>query len=133
MSDKGHVIAPTDTWEYERPANATLVMDAPVYVAEDPSQFVYVKQYTYRGYTVDFALSHVVELEEGNSDVARYDCCHSEVHRHQFHKSGEELRRKVIAPIRDQRTSWSTVNAVYDECYDDMIEGWEHHYRRWDE
>lgn len=101
-----------------------------------------LRAWTYRGKVVDFAMTQMAnEVEDprsGEDHVARCDCCHSEVHKHQYYRStrhyrtGETEQRTVIAPIDDQRTSWETVDSAYETCCDDMIDGWTVNYRRWD-
>lgn len=101
-------------------------------LSEAPGQSIYVKQWYYKGKTVDFALTHRIEETPGEYEhVMRYDCCHSEVHKHQYHRKRGEIDRKVIAPIDHQDTSWAVVDSAYDQCQDDAFDNWHEHYRRW--
>lgn len=129
-SDQG---AQADAWEYKRPGGAELTLDMPITLGhEAPGQSVYVVQWTYRGKVVDFALTQRIERTAGTYEhIARFDCCHSEVHKHQFREGGRELQRTVVAPINDQSTSWDLVDEKYEECSADMFDRWHENYRRW--
>lgn len=90
---------------------------------------------------VDFSLNQFVEPEyEGNYsgrnvDVARIDCCHSEVHRHQFYRDGHPQNRYVIHDLKcepDHENAENVVNRCYDSCYEEMTDNWESHLERWE-
>ncbi|MBB2958882.1 DUF7718 family protein [Pseudoclavibacter helvolus] len=121
-------------WVYKRPVNAELEMDCALTLGDAPGQSVYIVQWGYKGKVVDFALTHRSEETVGKYDhIARYDCCHSEVHKHQYTQEGEDQNRTVIAEIRSDGTAWDTVNESYEFCYDDMFDHWQEHLRRWSE
>lgn len=125
--------AQSPTWKYKPPSGADLVLDTRITLgSEAPGQSVYVVQWQYRGKTVNFALTQQLEPSAGKyAHIARYDCCHSEVHKHQYHKGSKQETRTVVAPISDPKTAWETVDAAYETCYDQMFDGWHENYRKW--
>ncbi|MEV0006068.1 hypothetical protein AB0H28_27815 [Micromonospora sp. NPDC050980] len=68
----------------------------------------------YKGRIVDFALQQLTQREDGEwAEVARIDCCHSTIHRHQFTFDGKDLYdHRVIQQI--PKEGWDVVNAAYD-------------------
>lgn len=130
-----------EPFDYQPPALAELYEhDMVLFPGETCS--LHCKQWTFKGKVVNFALSlrvlDATKSKNPNGSVARYDCCHSEVHKHQFYRSGKHYKtgepeqRTVIAPIDDPKTAWDTVDKAYDSCYDDIAGNWETNYRRWD-
>lgn len=123
---------PEPTFQYMRPVGAELVQDAPITLDATQGQSVHVKQWCYKGWTVDFSLTHQLEEDAGEyQHVARYDCCHSEVHKHQLYRYSEAETRHTVKQLDDPKTAWEDVDTVFPEAYDDMIDNWEENYRRW--
>lgn len=130
-----------EPFTYERPVGADVVMDQPVILTPEGTCTLHVKAWAYRGKTVDFALTQMAdEVEDpqsGEDHVARYDCCHSEVHKHQYYRSGRHYKtgeteaRTTICPIDKKETSWATVDESYFDCYDQMVDSWQVNYERW--
>ena len=90
---------------------------------------------------VDFSLNQFVEPEyEGNLsgenvDVARIDCCHSEVHRHQYYRNGRPQNRYVIHDLKCEEShenAEDVVDRCYTDCYLVMTDNWESHLERWE-
>lgn len=128
-------------FEYRRPINAEKIMDMPMVLTPEGTCEFYAVAWDYRGKIVDFALTQIAINEDPQKEtihVARYDCCHSEVHKHQYYKSGkhettrEDQTRTIISPIDDQNTSWDVVDKAFTECYDQILNDWETNYRRWE-
>ncbi|QNP94248.1 hypothetical protein IA203_01280 [Corynebacterium wankanglinii] len=135
-------------WQSARPTFTTpagkcrKVLDNAIVLQPEGTCTLHVVAWNYRGKIVDFALTQMAdEVEDprnGDDHVARYDCCHSEVHKHQYFRSGHHFQtgakeqRTVIAKIESQDPSWETIDAEYDRYYDDMTESWAANYRRWD-
>ncbi|MDV7197041.1 hypothetical protein R4172_05645 [Rhodococcus kroppenstedtii] len=127
--------------EFERRPEAVLAIDSPIYLSVE-GDVLHQKEWHYRGQVVDFALNHYVTAHhpenpgEGTADVARIDCCHSEVHQHQFYRSGRSQDRSVIQTLHDLPTleeAESVVCACYDDCYLEMANDWPNHLDRWKE
>ena len=129
-------------FQYVRPDPAEKVLDTTIVLQPEGTCTLHVVAWSYRGKIVDFAFTQMadeVENPQGGEDhVARYDCCHSEVHKHQYYRNGQHFQtgeketRTVIAKIESQETSWETIDSEYDHCYNDMTESWDVNYRRWD-
>lgn len=90
----------------------------------------------WRGRTVDFAV--MLEVVEDGSDewceVVRVDCCHSQVHRHQFRRSGQPETRTLIAEIpADPENAWTLIAREYDTAHRDLISRWDSFVRTWRE
>lgn len=73
-------------FHYTRPVNAEKVLDNAIVLQPEGTCTLRVVAWNYRGKIVDFALTQMAdEVEDprnGDDHVARYDCCHSEVHKH---------------------------------------------------
>lgn len=129
-------------FEYQPPASAEKVIDNHIILTPEGTCTLYAVAWEYRGKIVDFALTQKADEirhpQKGEDHVARYDCCHSEVHKHQYYrngqhfKSGERQERTCIAKIDEQASSWDIVDSGYDVCFDQMTDDWESNYRRWD-
>ncbi|MCD2158125.1 hypothetical protein LQL77_31015 [Rhodococcus cerastii] len=126
---------------FERRPEAELVIDNPVYLSID-GDVLHQKEWHFRGKVVDFALMHYLtdrhpdNYLSASADVARIDTCHSEVHQHQFYRSGRPQDRRVIRPLQHLESLEEAENAVcdcYDDCYVEMADEWEGHLDRWKE
>lgn len=102
---------------------------------------LYVREARLGGLIVDYALNQRWathdEVADGiQLDVARIDCCHSEVHRHQFYKAGQEdPKYEVLVSLKgcaSDAEAQDMVNASYQESYDRMINNWEDYLERWE-
>lgn len=91
---------------------------------------------------VDFSLNQYVEpgyqgnVTQGNVDVARIDCCHSEVHRHQFYRDNRPQKRYIIKDLKcvsSHKDAENLVSDSYDPCYSTMVDNWELYLERWDD
>lgn len=96
----------------------------------------------YDNLIVDFAFVQFVDaLYESNDtdknvDVARIDCCHSEVHRHQFYRSNRKQNRYILHPLQGEtnhKDAERVVNNCYDECSQTFIDNWETYLERWED
>lgn len=122
---------PEPTIQYKRPERAELVFDGPI-ALDGHGHSIYQKQWVYKGKVVDFSLSHRFEEVAGHyTFVARYDCCHSEVHKHQMYRSGKEETYKPLKRLDDPNTAWEDVDSAFPVACDDAIDSWEENYRRW--
>lgn len=91
-----------------------------------------VRQSIYRGKVVDFAFTQCPPGTDGHEPhVYRIDCCHGEVHSHQYFRNGDEERRTVIQSITDRRTAWETVDTAFYECNDRIHASWHANFERW--
>lgn len=81
-----------DEFNYRRPASAEMVLNNHVILQPEGTCTLHVEAWQYRGKFVDFAFTQradeVEDPQNGEDHVARYDCCHSEVHKHQYYKGG---------------------------------------------
>lgn len=129
----GTIYPDTDSWHYKRPHAAEMEQDGR-YTLSPTGHSMHVVQWCYKGKTVDFALVQQVEEVAGNlQDVAKYDCCHSEVHKHQYHRDRGQIQRNVIVRLSDDNHSWEKIDRAFDECYEQMLNYWDENYRRWGE
>lgn len=115
-----------DTFEYKPPPQ-TREMVYPVRLGKDHE--LTVRQNLYREYIVDFAVMHRYEGEEWPVEVHRVDCCHGEVHSHQFFRKREQERQTIAVIPRDK--AWETVDAHFQPCHDQVLDRWEHNFERW--
>lgn len=91
-----------------------------------------IRQRYYRGKTVDFAIMQKIRIGQKWIDVARIDCCHSMIHRHQFNRQGVDVYdRRVIINIPAEEAGWDIVHAGYDDAYTAMLEEWDQNLERW--
>ncbi|ORL83885.1 hypothetical protein [Prescottella equi] len=126
---------------YTRREDADLTMDNPIHLSTD-GDVLHHKEWTYKGRLVDFALNHYVTKDHPDNrksctdDVARIDTCHSEVHRHQFYRSGKPQNREVIKDLHGFASLEEAEKAVglcFEECYFSMADDWQAHLDRWKE
>lgn len=92
-----------------------------------------VREVVYRKFIVDFAIMQLTWQAEDWQHVARIDCCHGMIHRHQFDQQGNNLdghaEIKVIPGEDDSR--WEIVQDGYWAALGTMQEEWEENLRRW--
>lgn len=128
------------TFEYSAPEDAITLFDYPDDLGH--GQFLNVRcdylEHPWR--YVDFAFNHYVEPTHeynrtgGNVDVARIDCKDNSIHRHQFFRSGRNQERHIYRDFAEQSSAEDCIeiiNAMYDECYIEMMEKAEQHYKEW--
>jgi len=60
-------------------------------------------------------------------EIARADCCHAEVHLHQFHRSSTSDRRTHLRSIGDP----ADVYTGWDLAHDAIVDQWHERMRRW--
>ncbi|CAN3980453.1 hypothetical protein [Kitasatospora purpeofusca] len=118
--------------QYKPPACPPAVeMNFPLELTE--TDHLHVRQVLYRDRVVDFAIMQLTWEDGTRHEVARIDCCHSVIHRHQFAKDGRDLdghlEIKVIPPDGGDR--WNIVHAGYFEALSVMQEEWADNLRRW--
>ena len=94
---------------------------------------LHVRQVWYRDKIVDFAIMQLVWEDGERVHVARIDCCHSMIHRHQFNQAGEDVfnHRQITAIPPDAGNRWSIVHAGYYSALGTMYEEWADNLRRW--
>jgi hypothetical protein len=81
---------------------------------------------------VYFGINQSVRLDEGDGwrDVARIDCSHQQVHRHQFTRSGLN-QTEVLEAITSQHGE-EIINRWYGRAMHIMLEEWPDNLRRWE-
>lgn len=101
-------------------------------ITED--NMLHVRYQVWRDLITFFAIMQLV-LDEGEwKHVARIDCCHDMIHRHQFVRSdGRDIfdRQKIVTIPWDGGTRWNVVNSGYHDALGVMYEEWEENVRRW--
>ena len=99
-------------------------------VAVEEGHELVIRQQIYRGKIVDFSIQQRT-LDDGQwHDVARIDCCHSTVHRHQTYRTA--TGRNDIVVIREiPSEGWDVVNEAFATAMDVMEDEWEENLRRW--
>lgn len=121
---------PQTPFEYSPPVGG----DTHEYVIqlEDEHQ-LHVRMNVYRGNVVDFAIVQLFIGSEFPVEIARVDCCHGEVHMHQFGRRLGEVSRTVIERIPEDEP-WKTVDRLFEACNDEWnsAEAWERRYRSWE-
>ena len=81
---------------------------------------------------VDFAFTQIHPDREGEeAHVARIDCCHWEIHKHQYYRSGKHGSYTPICPFT-QDNAWDTMDSKFTDCHSEMMNGWQDHLERWD-
>jgi|GEM_PF-1320882 len=119
---------------YERPAaSISAVVDfSPILLEGEHLQQLHIRQWTYRGKIVDFALVHTVTIDGVEATVARIDCCNGSIHRHAYLQDGTDvLDHLPIRELWDDDDTWEIVDQEYGLCWDRMIDEAEMNYRRW--
>jgi hypothetical protein len=90
-----------------------------------------VRYALYHGLYVDFSFNQSYVVDGVSRTVARIDCCHGTVHRHQFDREGTDvLHGEVICDIPAEG-GFEVVHNHYEPCLDIMDDEWEHNFRRW--
>lgn|GEM_PF-2371258 len=126
--------------EYKRHPDAELIVDNKVPLGQDGTilsqcewgRHQLIVDFSYNQYLED---SHPDRKGAKTPDVARIDCCHSEIHKHQFYKAGGQNRDI----IQDLRYSGSieevekVVNLHSMDCYNQMVDGWQSYLDLWKE
>ncbi|WP_146237497.1 DUF7718 family protein [Georgenia satyanarayanai] len=112
------------------PESACDVQVLPIELTE--TDRLHIRMAIYRGKIVDFAIMQLSVRDDGEEvHVARIDCCHGTVHRHQYDRRGRDVyeRREIVAiPATD---GWEVVDAAYAEASETMFNEWEENLRRW--
>jgi hypothetical protein len=90
-----------------------------------------VRILTYRGKVVDFAVTQILFDGADWVNVARIDCCHGYIHRHQFDRDGNDIwdHRKIMDIPHEN--GWEVVDRGYEEALDVMQNEWEDNLGRW--
>ena len=97
-----------------------------------PEDRLVVRMSCYRGKIVDFAIMQETWGGDMWTPVARIDCCHGTIHRHQFDQAGVDvLDHALICDIPAQGDSWGVVHRGYDDALTTMMDEWEDNLRRW--
>jgi hypothetical protein len=110
------------------PTSAGDVLEWPIILS--PTDVLLVRQHVYRKKTVDFAFMQLHHDGEQH-EVARIDCCHGVVHRHQFNRDGVDVMDRRPIQVIPPASGHDTVNALFDVCYGRMMEEYEENLRRW--
>lgn len=92
-----------------------------------------VRQVMYKEKIVDFAIMQICYDGEECNEIARIDCCHSMIHRHQFTRDGNDLydHLEIKAIPADGGDRWNIVHAGYYDALGLMQEEWAENLRRW--
>ena len=92
-----------------------------------------IRRRIYREKIVDFAVMQLAWEGSERFEIARIDCHHGMIHRHQFTRDGTELggRLEIKAIPADGGDRWGIVHAGYFECLSAMQAEWEDNLRRW--
>lgn len=96
-----------------------------------PNQQIFVRQYIYKGKVVDFAIVQQTLIEGEWRDVARIDCCHGTVHRHQYGSDGKQVGEPRVIRQIPTDDGWNAVDGTYDEADAVMFNEWRDNLRRW--
>jgi hypothetical protein len=106
----------------------------PIYLTgdHDGSDSIVVRMGMYRGKVVDFSINQTTLVDGSPLDVARIDCCHGTIHRHQFHRDGTNVRDRAVLCEIPPDSGWEVVDKHYQLCLDLMNDGWQDNLRRWD-
>lgn len=82
-----------------------------------------------KGRLVDYALTHEALGADGEwHEIAKVDCCHSQVHRHIADKDQPETDRKLVI---QELFTWKDVEDSWDAAYTDIEQNWERRERDW--
>ena len=89
----------------------------------------------HRGKVVDFSISLQIRDASGAVwvEVARIDCRHGTVHKHQFNRSGREAKVTKIRdiPSGSDEEAWDVVDSGYDSATELFTTQAESHVRAW--
>lgn len=139
MGQKADLNADSAPFVYMPSVDAVDGVDYPVLLGDGCMLSIRTRELDSR--IVDFALNQYVTRDypanysNQNHDVARIDCCHSRIHRHQFHRDRAQSPQEVIADLSQspsQLEAELTIHSHYDECYLLMIDNWELYLERWE-
>lgn len=119
--------------EYKPPPRHTLGGGdpQPIWVTDD--DLVVLVSWTYRGLIVDFSIEQYrVDPGDGaKTKIARIDCCHGTIHRHQYDQNGQDVYDGRVILVIPPDDGWAIVDSGYDEAYDVMLNEWDANLRRW--
>ncbi|WP_035875861.1 DUF7718 family protein [Kitasatospora cheerisanensis] len=93
-----------------------------------------IRMQVYKDLITFFAIMQMVWDDGEWKEVARIDCCHSTIHRHQFVlPDGRDIHdHQLIVEIPpDGGERWSVVNDGYHKALAVMYEEWETNVQRW--
>lgn len=117
---------------YEPPtAGECQVEEGIVYLAPD-ERFVHrVHYFDHR--MVDFCLEIQVRERDTWWPVARIDCTHGHIHRHQLTRSGENDHQTVLCrlPSDDNHEAWKLVANQHELACADLDSKWDAYMKRW--
>lgn len=95
---------------------------------------LHIRQQVYKDFITFFAIMQLVREGGEWKHVARIDCCHSMIHRHQFVRStGLDIydHALIVAIPADGGDRWSVVNSGYHDALAVMWDEWEANVQRW--
>jgi len=118
--------------QYKPPSSPPAVeMNFPIELTDTDE--LRVRRLMYREKVVDFAIMQIVWEDGERAEVARIDCCHSMIHRHQFTKDGRDLydHLEIKSIPADGGDRWNIVHAGYFEALAAMQAEWADNLRRW--
>jgi hypothetical protein len=91
-----------------------------------------VRIWLYRGLIVNFVLCQQTLRRGRWIEIARIDCCHGEVHRHDVDEHGRRLAKRIlIREIPPGEAGWKVVEEEYETARLNMERSWEDRLRRW--
>jgi hypothetical protein len=93
---------------------------------------LWIRVLDYRGRCVYFAIMQLLLVDGRWREVARIDCHHGYIHRHQLNRAGEDLwdgRRICDIPAGDG--GQKVVDAMYHKCMLIMHDECDENIRRW--
>ncbi|MFF9393243.1 DUF7718 family protein [Streptomyces griseoluteus] len=111
------------------PREVCTVETFPIYITADDR--LTIKQHVYKGKIVHFAIMQ--DIREGDiwHHVARIDCCHGTIHRHQYNRAGDDIYDSRVITEIPADNGWSVVDAGYQVAQDAMFDEYEENLRRW--
>lgn len=115
---------------YEPPSAEECDSEEVIPIEIDPTSQLVVRLRSLQGKIVDFSISQLVNDAGEWHDVARIDCHHGSIHRHQFTRGGNQTRQ-VIRHIPPGQEGHDVVNDGYTPAYELMFNEWEESLRRW--
>lgn len=114
------------------PPECEHVVDESYFIDLAPMHRMEIRTKIHTGLYVDFAIMQIYAPLGEDIHVARIDCCHGTCHRHVFGGSGVELIDHAVIESIPERDCWETVDRLYGECYDRMLDEWPENFRRWE-